>query len=127
MGRLATYVAKQLLDGNEVVVVNADKILVTGTKDYIMNEYFTRRKRGKIRKGPYYPRMPDRLFRRSVRGMIPYQVPRGRAAYKRLIAYIDVPDEFKGQEYVVVDNALDKGSRSKMSLGAISKNLGAKF
>ncbi len=130
MGRLATYVAKQILNGEEIVVVNADKIVVTGRKEEILQDYMQRRNRGlkgHKRKGPYYPRMPDRLFRRTVRGMIPYQEPRGRAAYRRLMAYIDVPKEFEGKDFLVIENALEKGSRSKMSLADISRGLGAKF
>ena len=130
MGRLATYVAKQALNGEEMVIVNAENIVVTGTRENILADYHHRRNlgvRGRNRKGPYYPRMPDRMFRRSVRGMIPYQEPRGRDAYRRVMAYIGVPKELEGKEFMKLENALERGARSKLSLGEISKNLGAKF
>ena len=130
MGRLATYVAKQALNGEEVVVVNAENIVVTGRREDILERYHHRRSRGvagRNRKGPYYPRLPDRLFRRSVRGMIPYQEPRGREAYRRVMAYIGIPKEFEGKEFLVIENALEKGARSKLSLGQITENLGAKI
>ena len=104
-----------------------EKVVVTGNKKEILNDYKERRERGKIRKGPYYPRMPDRLLRRTVRGMIPYQEPRGRTAYRKFMAYVGTPAEFQNQETIVVENALHKGSKSKLTLGDISKNLGAKF
>lgn len=130
MGRLATHVAKQALNGEEVVVVNAENIVVTGRREDILADYHHRRSRGvagRNRKGPFYPRMPDRLFRRAVRGMIPYQEPRGRAAYSRVMAYVGVPKDLEGKKFMVVENALERGSRGKLSLGEISENLGAKF
>ncbi len=127
MGRLATYVAKQLLNGEDVVVVNTEKLVITGRKENILEDYKQRRARGKIRKGPYYPRMPDRLFRRTVRGMMPYQEPKGRVAYKRLKVYIGVPRELEGVKAKKVENALDKGAIRKMYLGDVSRWLGAKF
>ena len=127
MGRLATHVAKQLLDGEDVVVVNAERIVITGKKESILEDYNHRRDLGKTRKGPFYPRMPDRIFRRTVRGMVPYQQPRGRTAYKRLRVYVGVPKELEKEATIQVDNALDKGALRKMYLGDLSKLLGAKF
>ncbi|MCK5039060.1 MAG: 50S ribosomal protein L13 [Thermoplasmata archaeon] len=130
LGRLATYVAKQALEGEEIVIINAQNVLITGSRDDILADYKNRRNRGvtgRNRKGPYYPRMPDRLVRRSIRGMIPYQQPRGKAAYERVMAYIGVPKEFEGAKLVTVENARYKGSTKKMTVGDISVGLGANF
>ncbi len=127
LGRLATHVAKQLLNGEDITIVNAERIVITGKKESILADYKHRRTIGKIRKGPYYPRMPDRLFRRSVRGMMPYQEPRGRTAYKKLKVYVGVPKELEKTEIKKVENALDKGALRKVYLGDISRLLGAKF
>lgn len=127
LGRLATHVAKQLLNGEEVAVINAEKIVITGKKESILADYKHRRKIGKTRKGPFYPRMPDRLFRRSVRGMMPYQEPKGRTAYKRLKVYVGVPKELEKEETAKIEKALDKGALRKVYLGEISRLLGAKF
>jgi large subunit ribosomal protein L13 len=127
MGRLATYVAKQLLDGEDIVVVNAEKIVITGKRESILADYKDKRKIGKTRKGPIHPRMPDRIFRRTVRGMVPYQRPRGRTAYKKLRVYVGVPKELEKANTEQVENALDKGALRKMYLGDLSKLLGAKF
>jgi large subunit ribosomal protein L13 len=124
VGRLATYIAKQLLEGNEIIVVNTEKLVITGRKEQIFENYMHKRSRGKIRKGPYYPTVPDRMFRRIVRGMIPYQRPRGREAYKRLMTYIGVPKELQGVKTTKVEKALDKGSLKKVYLGDVSKMLG---
>jgi ribosomal protein uL13 len=128
MGRLATHIAKRLLEGEEIVVVNAEKIVITGRKEQILEDYKARRDRGvagRNRFGPYYPRMPDRMFKRSVRGMIPYQEPRGRTAFKKLKVYIGVPREMKGVELTKVEKAMDRGSTKKMHLGDVAIWLGA--
>jgi large subunit ribosomal protein L13 len=130
MGRLATYVAKEVLDGQDVVVLNAEKIVITGRKEEILDEYKHKRDigvSGPRRKGPFFPRMPDRIFRRTVRGMIPYQHPRGRAAYRRLKVFIGVPESMRGAKATRIPKAVDKGSTRRVYLGEVSRMLGAKF
>lgn len=130
LGRLATHIAKQLLDGEEVIVVNAEKIVVTGGREQILKDYKERRDRGvagRNRCGPYYPRMPDRMFKRSVRGMIPFADPHGKTAYKRLKVYIGIPREMQGTELLKVDKAMDRGATKKMHLGEVATWLGADF
>ena len=39
LGRLASVVSKKLLDGEEVVVLNAEKIMLTGNKDWAYARY----------------------------------------------------------------------------------------
>jgi LSU ribosomal protein L13P len=45
-GRLSTYVAKQLLLGEEVVIVNASKIAITGSRKFILEKFNHRRNIG---------------------------------------------------------------------------------
>ena len=127
---MATYVAKQALNGEEIVIVNAENVIITGNRTAILDDYKQRRNMGvtgRNRKGPYYPRMPDRLLRRSIRGMLPYQEPKGRSAYKRVMTCIGIPSEHKSAKLVTVENAKYKGSTKKMTLGDVSRNLGADF
>ena len=125
IGRLSTFISKKLLEGEEVVVLNSDKAVVQGSKYSILSEYRTIRDMRHKRRGPYYPRMPDRIFKRTVRGMLPYQKPRGRAAFKNLRVYIGVPEEFSDKEMIVVDNAINKNDRF-ITLKDISLYLGGK-
>jgi large subunit ribosomal protein L13 len=130
MGRLATHIAKQLLDGEEVVVVNAESIVITGRREQILQDYKERRDRGvagRNRFGPYYPRMPDRLFKRTVRGMLPFHLPKGRTAIKKLKVYMGVPKEMEGTELIRIEKALDRGATRKMHLGDVATWLGADF
>ena len=125
LGRLASLVAKRLLKGEEITVLNADKILVTGSRKFVMDHYKEQRFIGSTRKGPYFPRMPDRILRWTVRGMLPFRQFRGRDAYKRLHAYIGVPREI-GK--VAAEKAGQRELRNPryMPLGEISRLLGAK-
>lgn len=96
IGRLASGLAKRLLGGEEITVVNAEKALITGSKAWLTAEFRKRRDIGSQRRGPFYPKRADRILHRTIRGMIPYQEPRGRAALKRLRVYVDVPATLKG-------------------------------
>ncbi len=95
IGRLASGLAKRLLYGEEITIVNAEKALITGSKAWLTAEFRHRRDVGSQRRGPYYPKRADRILHRAIRGMIPYQEPRGRAAMKRLRVYVDVPAALK--------------------------------
>lgn len=125
MGRLASTIAKRLLKGEEITVVNAEKVIITGAKKVILEGFRARRVRGKPRKGPHYPRMPDRIFRRVVRGMLPYQKPRGRTAFKNLKVFIGIPHGVDASK--AEDHKAKLGTDRFMYLGDVSKELGAHF
>jgi large subunit ribosomal protein L13 len=126
LGRLAANVAKRLLNGEEIVIVNAEKAIITGGKEDIIAHFRHRRDVGGDRKGPHYPRTPHMMLKRSVRGMLPFYKPRGRAAYKRLLVHISVPKEFKGKKFESVEGASELSTQRYMALGEVSKVLGFK-
>ena len=125
LGRFCTTVAKRLLNGEEIAVVQSEKVIVTGKKDMIKAHYKHEREVGTYRKGPFYPRMPDRILKRTIRGMIPYQEPHGRTAFKRLKCYIGVPKEFKGKSFEKI-TAAEKHPADYMTLQEVAQFLGAK-
>lgn len=127
LGRLASHVAKLLLNGTEVRIVNAEKAIVSGSKKSIIEDYYQKRRVGSARKGPYYPRMPDRILKRTIRGMMPYKKPSGKEAMKRLQVYIGVPKELKNKELSTIPRASATGKVKYIELGEVSKQLGAKF
>ena len=126
LGRMSTTIAKRLLDGEDIAVVNAEKAIITGKKSMIKNRYIEKREVGTYRKGPFFPRMPDRLVKRSIRGMIPYQTPHGRTAFKRLKCYIGVPKEFEGKSFEKISSAA-KQPVEFTTVGELSKMLGVNF
>ncbi|MEM0149536.1 MAG: 50S ribosomal protein L13 [Candidatus Micrarchaeaceae archaeon] len=98
LGRLASKVAKELLSGKKVAVVNARYAVITGSKNAIISRYKTRldlQEKENPEHSPYWPRRPDMLFKRIVRGMLPYRKPHGKSAYKMLKVFQLVPEELK--------------------------------
>ena len=123
LGRVASQVAERALDGKRVAVVNAESTVITGREEQLVEKYRTRRNLGSD-SGPYYPKRPDRIFKRSIRGMLPYKRPRGREAFENVRVYVGNP--YGDESEVLDDTSLDRLSNIKfVSLGDISETLGA--
>lgn len=108
LGRMATYVAKRLLNGEEIVIVNAEKAVLSGRKSSKLGDAKEFLGVGAPMRGPYHYRRPDRLVRKSVRGMLPYRRPKGKQAFKRLKVHVGTPDDFKGKSVETLSNAQAK-------------------
>ena len=122
MGRVASQVAQRALDGETVAVVNAERAVITGSEDDVMGVYRQRAEVGSDR-GPNYPKRPDRIFKRAIRGMVPYKETRGREAFENVRVYLGNPYD---DAEVLDDTSLDRLSNIKfISLGEVSENLGA--
>jgi len=126
LGRLSTFTAKRLLNGEEIAVINSEKAIISGKKASIKNNYRFKREVGTYRKGPFFPKMPDQIVKRTIRGMIPYQTPHGRTAFKRLKCYIGVPKEFEGKKFESIKSA-EKQPVDYVTIEELSKSLGAKI
>ncbi|KZX11231.1 50S ribosomal protein L13 [Methanobrevibacter curvatus] len=131
LGRLASIISKKLLEGEEIIVLNAEKIMLTGNKEWAYAKYKQRVDRASISNprdmGPKYPRMPEEIFRRTVRGMLPFKKSKGKDAFRGLKAFVGVPKEFKDVELNNVPQAQFSDVKKGIELGEISKLLGAKF
>jgi len=93
LGRLAAVVAKDALLGEEVKVINCEKVVISGRKRVVFTENKERRARkGYPLKSAKLSRLPDRYVRRSIRGMLPWKQTRGREAFKRVMCYQGVPE-----------------------------------
>jgi large subunit ribosomal protein L13 len=125
LGRMCTTVAKRLLNEETIIIINTEKAIISGKKSSIKNRYKQKRELGTYRKGPFFPRMPDRLVKRTVRGMIPYQTPHGRAAFKRLKCYMGIPKEFEGKKIEKIGTA-EKVPTEFITIMELSRSLGAK-
>mgnify|MGYP001216609511 CR=1 FL=1 len=105
LGRLASQVAKQLMAarkaGSEqrVIIYNAEHAVVSGPRTKVLADYDSKYKLNHPRKGPFYPRMPDQILKRTVRGMLPYQKnSSGRGALRDLRVMIGKPANLAGEE-----------------------------
>ncbi|WP_088336430.1 50S ribosomal protein L13 [Methanopyrus sp. KOL6] len=128
LGRLASVVAKRILKGERIAVINTEKAIITGKKNTIKEEWLQKIQRGDPKKGPFYPRRPDLIFRRVVRGMLPWKTKRGREAFKRLRAYIGTPrwvEEANIEPERVAEADMSRlGHLWYITLGELSEELG---
>jgi large subunit ribosomal protein L13 len=132
LGRLASFVAKQLLRGDKVTIVNAEQIVISGRRDATLGAYdawLKTRNLANPRKGPFHLKRPEELVRIAVRGMLPFDKPRGREAFHRLRVHMGVPKELAGKELTSIpDASLERlGTRRFIRIGELSKHLGARF
>lgn len=128
LGRMASHAAQHALKGDEVIVFNAEKAVVSGNSTTINEKYIAKIKRGSVVKGPFISRIPDKLVRRTIRGMLPWDTTRGREAYRRIKVMIGKPLEIKGNEIDLkkIDASALK-NRKYTTIENICKNLGAKW
>ena len=127
-GRLSSNVAKLLLQGNRVTVVNSEKIMISGKKSSIKNEYDKFLEISSIlhpKHGPFHPRKPDTMISRMIRGMLPRDKPSGKEALRKLRVYIGVPKDVKGLGKIQFEKAqIRKSSALYTSVGELGRNVG---
>jgi len=128
LGRMASVVAKRLLEGERIDIVNAENIVVSGRRLQIIKK----RKvflevGGRQDKGPFHYRKPNAIVRKTIRGMLPRRKARGRDAFGRLKVYIGVPRQLRDSEMESIADAHLKRLRGRyITMGEIAKNIGWK-
>ena len=108
MGRMSTVVAKKLLEGKSVIIVNAEKTVITGNRKFWIKRFKERtqiKTRSNPIHGPIWPRTPHGILKKTIRGMLPWKKPRGKAAHKRLKIYSGVPYEFRDIQRLSISDA----------------------
>ena len=90
----------------------------------ILKKYKERRAMGAPEFGPYFPKSPERILKRAIRGMLPYKKGRGREAFENVKCYKGVPSRFSGKELMSLDRAKIKPDALKfISLERLSSIL----
>ncbi len=105
LGRMCSQVAKRLLNGEQIIVVNAEKIVLSGKRKSKVAEAKEFLDVGAPERGPFHSRRPDRIVRKTVRGMVPWKQPKGKTAYKRLKVFMGIPLELKEQKMETFQSA----------------------
>ncbi len=127
-GRLSSKVAKLLLSGRKVVVVNAEKSLISGSRTSVIRQWQERLELSSHVNpiyGPIHPRRPDNILKRMVRGMVPRKKTKGDLAMKRLRVYIGVPHEVDGKKLTQFeDAAAPRPIPVYVTMSELSKTLG---
>jgi len=134
LGRLASIVAKQILNGQRIVIVRCEEMQVSGS--FFRNKikyhaYLRKRCLINPARGPYHYRAPSRLFYKAIRGMIPHKTARGAAALDRLKLFEGIPPPYDRTKRVVVPSALRvlrlKPGRKFTTIGRVSAEVGWKY
>ncbi len=123
-GRLSTKIAKELLSGEEIVIINSASVIVTGSKESVLKRFRARRDIGSVRKGPHYPRSPNAILRRSIGQMLPKKTTRGQEALSRCRVYNFEPKMFKDAKKERIEGADNSRMSGFVTLLEISKHLG---
>jgi len=127
-GRLASHVAKLLLKGNRVSIVNCEEIMLSGTRSNIIQEYKDFLEIASIihpDHGPFHPRRPDTIMTRMIRGMLPRKKPSGITAHKRLRAYIGSPKQLKSLKKIQFDKAkITRSTANYTTMADLGRTIG---
>lgn len=125
LGRLASQITKKLLNGEEVHLVNAEKLVIVGNPAQICGRYLTKRgikHKGTPERSPKWPRVPHMLVKRMIRGMLPRESSRGRAALKRLRVYTGNPKDLKSN--LTVEKASFDGISKHVTIHELCRSIG---
>ncbi|MGD9395289.1 MAG: 50S ribosomal protein L13 [Candidatus Thorarchaeota archaeon] len=128
VGRLGAKAAKAAILGDNVVIVNAEKAIITGKRRTVIEAFKEKlniRTSYKPSRGPFHERRPDKMVRKMLRGMLPWPTPRGKAAYKRIKVYIGVPEQYADSEKIVLEGAKYRSLTQKfITVADLSHELG---
>ncbi len=129
LGRLASYVAKLLINGETVHVYNTEQLVLNGSWEANEREWeHSFELRSVINPFRYSPKRyvrPDTYFRSVVRGMLPIRKPKGRDAFSRLRAYVGAPSD-ANLKLEKPDFALARSKKRSQTLGKVSRRFGWK-
>lgn len=110
LGRLASYAAKQALQGNSIVIVNAEKVIILGNRAEIAERYKKWIKQGgSSLKGPKVARTSERILKRTIRGMVPHKFGRGEDAMDLIRCYDEVPAKYESAKKITAGK--EKGGK----------------
>ncbi|MDR0318688.1 MAG: 50S ribosomal protein L13 [Nitrososphaerota archaeon] len=125
VGRMSSHIAKLLLNGEYVTILNAEKAIYSGKKKSKVAEAHLFLEVGAPERGPFHYRRPDRILKKTVRGMLPCSQPKGKTALKRLKVYMGIPLELKDKQTIQFEKAqASKLKGPSFTLAELSKEIG---
>lgn len=133
MGRLASVVAKELMNGQKIVLVRTEEITISGSlfrNKLRMSHDLKKRTLTNPTKGPHHYRTPARMIWRVIRGMIAHKTKKGALALERLTVFEGIPHPFDKMQRKVVPQALKnlkvRPGRKSCRLGDLAASIGWK-
>lgn len=100
VGRIASFAAKEALKGEEIVIINCEKAIISGNKKDLKQEVLNKRNKvGTLQVGPKVSLSVEKYFKRIIRGMLPdHRTGRGRDAFKRVLCFKGIPEKYKSEK-----------------------------
>ena len=127
LGRISTKIAKDLMKGEKVIVFNCEKSIISGNPKTTISHYLERRWRGDPHHGPFFPRTPQAIFKRTVIGMLSSHKPRGREIISKLRVYVGIPEDFDIKNSIQLKDAdVNRLKCKHITLEDLSIALGSK-
>jgi len=127
LGRMASTVAKRLLEGEHIDIINAEAAVISGKRLQVINEAKEFLSVGGPRWGPIHHRRPNMIVRRTIRGMLPYKSAHGIQAYRRLRVHVGMPNELaKMEKERIPDASADRLGGRYVTVGEVAESIGWK-
>lgn len=134
LGRLASIVAKELLNGQEIIVVRCEQLEISGTRHRNrknFQNYLQKRTNTNPKWGPFHHRAPRMILIKAVRGMLPRKTKRGEEAMSRLKTFEGIPPDYAKTKRMVVPDALRithlRPSSKFTNVGSLAGEMGWKY
>lgn len=126
LGRLASKVSKKAKSGEELTIINSEEAIITGNKEQILKKYKQRYERGSKDWGPHFPRVPDRIVKRTIKGMLPHKKEKGKKALNNIQVEMGKPKQIDIESAKNMAKASEKtlASNRYVKIKEISKYLG---
>ena len=127
LGRLSTAVAGRLLKGEQIQIVNAEKIVISGSKENIVKRFKTKlglKAKGNPMKGPKFSRVPDKIVKNAIIRMLPHKKETGRRALKNLRVYTGVPKELEEEKFEKMAGAENRLRKDFITVAELSASFG---
>lgn len=131
VGRLASKMAKELMNGQRIVVVRCELLNKSGSlfrNKLKFQDFLSKTRNTNPKKGHIHFRTPARIFWRVLRGMLPHKTPKGAAALGRLKVFDGIPFPYDQKKRMVVPDALKvlrlKSHRKFCVLGELAQKIG---
>lgn len=119
LGRFCSQVAKKALLGEKIVIINAKKAIISGSKQNIHEKYLSKLNISTAtnpRRGPFWPRRPDTFMRNIIKKMLPTKKIRGKDALKRVHVYIGaIPHRFQNKYQKLIPAEISNADKQRLS------------
>ena len=124
-GRMASQIAKKVITGEEVHLINAEKIVIKGNPAQIGGRYLVKRglrHKGTPERSPVWSKVPHMLVKRMIRGMLPMKSSRGKVGLGKLMVYTGNPKNLNTT--VSLENAAYDGVTRHITIQQLCKTIG---